>query len=114
MTYSYQFPKRNRLLVKQQFKRVNNASNKVVGKYILIQWAKNPLSISRLGIIASRKFGKSHQRNRFKRLIREAFRLLQHQIPPGVDLVIMPRSRAEGATMDNILQDIEGITKQLC
>jgi ribonuclease P protein component len=30
-------------------------------------------------------------RNRWKRLLREAFRLEQHNLPPGVDFVLIPR-----------------------
>ncbi|MEN6450502.1 MAG: ribonuclease P protein component [Thermoguttaceae bacterium] len=52
----------------------------------------NGLPHPRLGVSASRKLGGAIVRNRWKRLLREAFRLSREQLPPGVDLVIIPRA----------------------
>ncbi|QGJ69319.1 Ribonuclease P protein component [Planctomycetales bacterium 10988] len=46
---------------------------------------------SRLGLsVSKRKVGKAVQRNRWKRLFREAFRLEQHELPKGFDFVVVP------------------------
>ena len=34
-------------------------------------------------------------RNRYKRLFREAFRLAQHELPQGVDFIVIPRPGPE-------------------
>jgi ribonuclease P protein component len=44
-----------------------------------------------LGLSVSRKVGKATVRNRWKRLIREAFRLTRRRLPQGVDLIVIPR-----------------------
>ena len=49
------------------------------------------LSHSRLGLSVSRKVGGAVVRNRWKRLIREAFRLSREKLPVGIDLVVIPR-----------------------
>ena len=49
----------------------------------------------RVGLSVSRKIGNAVQRNRFKRLYREAFRLSRAELPTGLDLVMLPRSTRE-------------------
>ena len=51
----------------------------------------NQRAYSRLGLSVGRRFGRAPQRNRAKRLLREAFRLEREQLPLGFDLVVIPR-----------------------
>jgi len=52
----------------------------------------NGLAYSRLGLSVSSRVGNAVVRNRWKRLLREAFRLRQGDLPLGVDLVAIPRA----------------------
>jgi len=51
----------------------------------------NGFSYPRLGLSVSRKVGGAVVRNRWKRLMREAFRLTRQQLPAGLDLIVIPR-----------------------
>jgi len=60
--------------------------------------ARNGFNYARLGMSVSRSFGNAVERNRVKRLIREAFRLSRHDLPAGLDLVLVPEE-ARDATL---------------
>lgn len=69
----------------------------------------NGLAIPRLGLSISRKYGNAVKRNRWKRLIREAYRHLLGELPGGIDFVVIPGKvrRPEG------LEEIEKSLKIL-
>ena len=67
--------------------------------------APNDLPYPRLGLSVSRKVGKAVVRNRWKRLIREAYRLSRERLPAGVDLVVVPRPTAR-AKLKSLLESL--------
>lgn len=100
------FPKKRRLLTRRDYTRAPVAASRCVGKYLLIDTHPNPLHLSRLGLVVSKQYGDAHERNRFKRVVREAFRLNQNNLPL-VDLVIKPRKLAKEASFQNICDELK-------
>ncbi|MDF2577914.1 MAG: hypothetical protein K0S74_1398 [Chlamydiales bacterium] len=110
----YSFPKSARLLKRKQFQKVQSAKCSIVGSRMIIQYYIDPHNAqSKLGIAASRHFGNSVQRNRFKRLCREAFRLLQRYFPSGSQVIIKPRPYALSAKLCHITAELSWFIKQL-
>ena len=96
------FPKMNRLRKSPEFKAVFDARNVASDGVLLVFALPNELGRSRLGLSVSRKVGNAVVRNRWKRLIREAFRRNKHEISRNVDLVIIPQRGAELPTQQHV------------
>ncbi|MBI3839313.1 MAG: ribonuclease P protein component [Planctomycetia bacterium] len=92
---SQRFPAQFRLRSTADFDRVYSRRCSASDAVLLIYVRQNDLSHCRIGLSVSRKVGGAVQRNRWKRLLREAFRLSRSELPPGIDIVAIPRSGAE-------------------
>ena len=51
-------------------------------------------------------------RNRFRRLYREAFRLTRHEMPTGLDLVLIPRGQEEPA-LEELKKSLPELVRKL-
>jgi ribonuclease P protein component len=85
------FPPSRRLKTSAEFERCFQRKRSVADAVLIVYACENGREYPRLGCSVSRKVGGAVVRNRYKRLFREAFRLTQHDLPAGVDLVLIPR-----------------------
>lgn len=76
---------------------------------LLCMFARMGCPMHGLGLSVGRRLGAAVQRNRLKRLIREAFRLEAGALPAGFDLVCIPRPDS-GATLEDYRASIESVT----
>ena len=87
----YTFGRTRRLTHAREFQAVYGARcRKAIGP-LVVHGKPSGLGHPRLGLSVGRKVGNAVARNRIKRLIREAFRLMQHDFPRGYDLVVVVR-----------------------
>jgi ribonuclease P protein component len=88
---SYTFPKSHRIRSRSDFSAVFDNRIKAARGPLIAYARPNDLPHPRLGISISRNVGTAPRRNRIKRLLREAFRLHQHDWPKGYDIVLVVR-----------------------
>ena len=74
------------------FRRAFERKKSTSDGFLIVYGLENALGHPRLGISASRRrIRRAADRNRVKRLLREAFRLNKAELPEGVDLIVVPR-----------------------
>lgn len=99
------YPPHLRLRHKPDFQRVLNKGLIYPGGECLVRVLENGQGHPRLGIAAPRRYGKAIRRNRFRRLVREAFRALQHDLG-GLDVMVSPRKGLKTPTLLGLLADL--------
>ena len=108
---SYRFEKREHLRRSRDFRRVYDRRRSVSDSWLIVYACENGLPYCRLGLSVSRKVGKAHHRNRLRRLYREAFRLTRHEMPTGLDLVLIPRKPDE-PTLEALKRSLPRLVRQ--
>jgi ribonuclease P protein component len=99
-------PKECKLRSRKEFLKISREGRRLVGQILTIdRRATNSLS-PRFGITASRRYGNAHERNRFKRLVREAFRTSRFLLPSGLELNVYPRQAAKRATLASVREEL--------
>ncbi len=78
-----------RLKRRKDFKKVFDEGKTVKNGWLVAKYVKNDLGTPRIGITVSKKFGKAHVRNRFKRYVRETFRKMKSK--EAVDVIVIPK-----------------------
>lgn len=91
MPATYAYSRKHRLQHALEFQAVYEAKVRESRGPLTVFALPNDLGHPRLGLSVGRKVGTAPKRNRIKRLLREAFRLMQHDLPRGYDLVINVR-----------------------
>ena len=103
------FTREERIAKRSDFKRTYDSGRKVFGKLVVIFWMPNTLGVTRIGITATRKIGKAHDRNRLKRWVREIYRTRRHSLGAdrvAVDIVVNLKTSATRASFDDFATDL--------
>jgi ribonuclease P protein component len=109
---SYRFRPQEHLRRPSDFRRVYDRRRSVSNGWLVVYACENGLPYLRLGLSVSRKLGPAVQRNRLRRLLREAFRLSRHQMPKGLDLVVIPR-QPQAVTLAELTAALPKLVQQL-
>ncbi len=123
----YTFSKRERLQYGHEFRRVYDHGRKAEGKLAVLYaltGERRPATTSpavsdshhsgvsyRVGLVASRKVGGAVQRNRARRLLREAIRLTRHQLKKDVELVFVARRAINGKKLPDVMAEVQRLLR---
>ncbi len=100
-----------RLRRSEDFERVRAQGRRWRGRFLALNAApaESNTAPTRIGYIASKSLGKAVQRNRARRLMREAARSLQESIPPNWDVVLIaqPAIIVERTRMQQVREELQ-------
>jgi ribonuclease P protein component len=109
---TFTLTREERLRRAADFRRVYDRRRSVSDALMIVYGCPNDLPHNRLGLSVSRKFGKATVRNRMRRLFREAFRLTKHDLPTGLDLILIPRC-SEPPKLEELKGSLTRLVKQV-
>ena len=114
---SFGLPKEARLAKRAEFLRVYEQGFRIEGRFMTVFMLPNASGLQRVGITATKKaIGKAHDRNRAKRLLREAFRLSKaelDEIEQKYDWVLNARRSILGVKLEKPLEEFRRIVARV-
>lgn len=88
----------------REFSRIYSRGMSYVSPVLVVYILKNRENTARMGITTSKKIGNAVQRNRARRVMREAYRALLPRIRPGFDIVLVARKKTWSIKMGEVLK----------
>ena len=110
---SLKFSRASRIKQSRDFSRVRREGRRLVTGCLIANWRRLPDGAStRLGVVTAGNVGNAVARGRTRRLLREAFRVHQHDFVQPVDLVLIARPAAANKKRGDVEKDLMTILRR--
>jgi len=97
----------------RDFSRVRAEGQRLALGCLIANWRRLlPGASPRLGVVTAGKIGTAVVRNRARRLMRESFRLHQHELKHPVELVLVARQSIAGKRFSDVEKDFLTILRK--
>lgn len=99
-------PRSSKIKQEGDFARAKSRGQRLTGGCLIVNILPRPIGAnSRLGVVTSKKIGDAVERSRARRLLRETFRLHQHDLARPVDVVLVARLSIAGMKLADVEKD---------
>jgi len=107
------FTKQAKLIKTDEFSSVFNFRKRISAKFLAVHYQPNIAAHPRMGLVVGKKIAKlAVHRNYMRRVLREFFRVQQHDINP-VDLVVRVQKKFEKEDFIQIKQEFETLIAKI-
>ena len=107
------FPRSRRLKQQGEFARARAQGQRLICGCLIANVLPRPGRLAaRLGVVTGKSLGNAVARNRARRLMRESFRLHQHELAGPVDLVLVARPSIAGKKLAEVERDFLRVLRQ--
>lgn len=103
---NFSFTKAHRLKRKGDFARVHKAGKRFTAPSCRLTYLLSETLGPKLGLTVSKKYGKAHDRNLFKRWAREIFRKNKNRLPRGLEINLAPGMQEVPITYKRLESDL--------
>ena len=101
------------LTLNKEFKRAYYRGQVFTSPVVVVYAVKNRQGVNRIGLTASKKIGKAVQRNRARRVMKEAYRLMEQQFPIGWDFVLVARTKTVYSRTGDVMKALDAARAHL-
>lgn len=110
---SFRLNKKSKLIKTDEFSSVFSFRKRVFAKYLVIHYQPNALTYPRLGLVVAKKIAKlSVDRNYMRRVLRECFRLQQHELN-ALDLIVQAQKKFTKQDFLTVKQEFAMLVEKL-
>ena len=96
----------SRVTQNRDFVRIRQQGERLAQGCLVANWNKLPEGAApKLGVVTSRKIGGAVQRTRARRLLRESFRLHQHEFTQPIEIILVARNSIAGKKFADVERD---------
>jgi ribonuclease P protein component len=101
------FFNQRRVCTKDQYTGVFSSRKKIRSNSFILHWCSNPCGFARVGVsVAKKNIAKAVSRNKYKRLVKENFRLITDKLP-SVDIVIVVKKEAQLLSNQDFVSELK-------
>ncbi len=105
-------PRRERVTRSGAFRAILGRGRAYRGRYLSLHFLPRGGGLNRVGVTAGKRVGGAVQRNRAKRLLREAFRAVKDRLRNVHDMVLVAQPGTASARLDEVRGELESLLQR--
>lgn len=108
----YTLPRSRMIKRRSDFQCVYQKGRSVAGRRMILYVLRDPRVAGKVGFAAGKKLGCAAVRSRTKRLLREAYRSLQHELRGDVGILLIGRAGLADGKMQDAAEELRRLIRR--